>query len=422
MAHWLRQPRPLVRAAVELANAANGLRPLARKGYTTVLVFWFGWPTSEVPGVYFTVSALDALRRGRRGDFAGRRGKVALALTAASWAILGVIRYRGATTPGPVLEAGLRQELGDDYADALSELPEQPTRRGRRNLPLRNVVVRRRYVEKDNIVSYGPHGRANLADIWRRRDLPRDGKAPVLVQVPGGAWVIGWRRPQAYPLMTHLVARGWVCVSLNYRVAPAHTWPDHIVDVKRALAWVKENIAQYGGDPDFVAISGGSAGGHLSALAALTPNDPKFQPGFEEADTSVVAAVPVYGRYDWFSTEGEGRPEFVWLLEKLVVKKELSTDRDVFLDASPIRQIKPDAPPFFVLHGHDDSLIPVGEAREFVDELRAVSKAPVAYADLPNAQHAFDIFGSPRAHASADAIARFLSWVYVTTRGSAGGQ
>lgn len=140
-------------------------------------------------------------------------------------------------------------------------------------------MARRRYVETTNVVCYGPYGRANLADIWRRRDLPRDAKAPVLVQVPGGAWVLGWRRPQAYPLMSHLAARGWVCVSLNYRVSPRHTWPDHIVDVKRALAWVKENIAAYGGDPNFVAISGGSAGGHLCALAALTPTIRDFSPG-----------------------------------------------------------------------------------------------------------------------------------------------
>jgi acetyl esterase/lipase len=409
------KPRPLARAATEFINAANGLRPLARKGYTTVLVFWFGWPTSEVPGIYFVASLLDALRRGRRGDFAGRRGKVALALTAASWSILGVIRYRGITTPGPVLEAGLRDQLGPDYADALAALPQsEPKRRGRRNLPLGNTVARRRYVEKTNVVSYGPHGRANLADIWRRRDLPRDGKAPVLLQVPGGAWMIGMRRPQAYPLMSHLAARGWVCVSIGYRVSPRHTWPDHIVDVKRALAWVKENIADYGGDPNFVAITGGSAGGHLTALAALTPNDPKYQPGFEEADTSVAAAVPVYGRYDWFSTTGDGRREFVGLLEKLVVKEDFGAHRDIYLDASPIRRLRADAPPFFVLHGHNDSLIPVGEAEEFVDELRAVSKSPVAYAELPNAQHAFDIFSSPRAHQSAEAVARFLSWVYAT--------
>ena len=67
-----------------------------------------------------------------------------------------------------------------------------------------------------------------LADIWRRRDLPRDGKAPVLVQVPGGAWVIGMRRPQAYPLMSEMAARGWVCVSLGYRVSPrAHLARPH---------------------------------------------------------------------------------------------------------------------------------------------------------------------------------------------------
>jgi acetyl esterase/lipase len=412
----LRRPRPLARAALELANAANGLRPLARKGYSTVLVFWFGWPTSEVPGLYFFASLLDAVRRARRGDFAGRRGKAALGMTAASWAILAVIRRRGVTTPGPVLETGLREQLGDDYEDALRTLPQtKPTRRGRRSLPLGNTVARRRYVEKTNVVTYGPHGRANLADIWRRRDLPRDGKAPVLLQVPGGAWVIGMRRPQAYPLMSHLAARGWVCVSIGYRVSPRHTWPDHIVDVKRALAWVKENIADYGGDPDFVAITGGSAGGHLCSLAALTPNDPRFQPGFEDADTSVTAAVPVYGRYDWFSTHGEGRREFVELLEKFVVKRKFNTHRHVYVDASPIQQLRADAPPFFVLHGRDDSLIPVGEAQEFVEELRAVSKSPVAYAELPSAQHAFDIFSSPRAHRSAEAVARFLSWVYATT-------
>ena len=126
----------------------------------------------------------------------------------------------------------------------------------------------------------------------------------MLLQVPGGAWTIGMRRPQAYPLLSHLAERGWVCVSIDYRVSPRHTWPDHIVDVKRALAWIKEHIAEYGGDPDFVAITGGSAGGHLCALAALTPDDPQYQPGFEDADTSVVAAVPIYGRYDWFSAEG----------------------------------------------------------------------------------------------------------------------
>ena len=183
--------------------------------------------------------------------------------------------------------------------------------------------------------------------------------------------------------------------------------------MKRALAWVKENIAEFGGDPNFVAISGGSAGGHLAALAALTPNDPQYQPGFADADTSVVAAVPVYGRYDWDSTEGAGRPEFIAFLQKFVVKKPFPDNRQVYLDASPTTRVTRYAPPFFVLHGRDDSIIPVPEGRAY--QLWFIKDgAPVAYAELPHAQHAFDFFGSPRGHYTAAAIERFLSWVHAT--------
>ena len=409
----LRRPRPLARAIVELTNAANGFRPLGRQGYRTIAMFSFGWPTSELPLVYLAGSVLDAVRRGLRGDFRGRRGIAALTLTALSWPILVAIQRRNVTTPKPVLHAALIEGLGEDYTGVLATLPSTPSASGRPTA-WRTTWSRRQYVEKSNIISYGPHGRANLADVWRRRDLPRDGKAPVLLEVPGGAWAIGWRRPQAYPLMSHLADRGWICVAMNYRVSPAHSWPDHIVDVKRALAWVKANIADYGGDPDFVAITGGSAGGHLAALAALTPNDPEYQPGFPEADTSVVAAVPVYGRYDWFTSHGEGRREFIGYLERFVVKRQFSRFREIYTAASPIRRLRADAPPFFVLHGEDDSLIPVGEAREFVEQIREVSQSPVLYAELPGAQHAFDLFSSPRAYNSAEAVGQFLSWVYAS--------
>lgn len=408
---FLRKPRPVSRAAVELLNAANGFRPLGRKGYRTLAFFWFGWPTSEVPGYYLAASILDALRRGIRGDFRGRRGIIAVALTAISWLVLVAIQRRGATTPKPVLRAALVDGLGSDYTDVLQTLPTTPSPSGRPTA-WRTTTSRRRYVESVNIVHYGPHGRANLADVWRRRDLPREGKAPVLVQIPGGAWALGWRRPQAYPLMSHLADRGWVIVALNYRVSPRNHWPDHIVDVKRALAWVKENIANYGGDPNFVAITGESAGGHLAALAALTPDDPTWQPGFEAADTSVVAAVPIYGRYDWHSTDGEGRREFVGFLEKFIVGRSMTKYPQIFTSASPINRIHSDAPPFFVVHGEHDSVIPVEEAREFAAEMRNVSKSPVLYAELPGAQHAFDVFPSPRAHVSAEAVGEFLSWVY----------
>jgi acetyl esterase/lipase len=414
MRRVFRRPRPLLRAMLEFIIALNALRPLSRKGYKTLAVFWLGWTVTEVPLLYLGASLLDALRRGWRGDFKGRRGKLALAITAASWGILGVLQRRNVNSSGP-LYAALRDELGPDYKAEIEKLPATPSRTGRPSA-WRTAWSRRQYVDKQDTVQYGPHGRANRADIWRRRDLPRDGKAPVVVQVPGGAWLIGRRRPQAYPLMSHLADRGWICVSVDYRVSPLHTWPDHIVDVKRALAWVKENIAAYGGDPEFVAITGESAGGHIAALAALTPNDPQFQPGFEDVDTSVVAAVPLYGRYDWVSQDGPDRAEFIKFLERFVIKRPYRQNRQIYVDASPIERLTPNAPPFFVVHGEDDSLIPVGEAREFVKAMREVSKSPVAYAELPHAQHGFDIFGSPRAHYSADAVAQFLSWVYATTR------
>ena len=101
-------------------------------------------------------------------------------------------------------------------------------------------------------------------------------------------------------------------------------------------------------------------------------------------------------------------------LQRLVVKKRLREHPQVYLDASPITRVRPDAPPFFVLHGEDDSLIPVPEGREFVAALRDVSKSTVAYAEIPHAQHAFDFFGSPRGHYTAQAVEKFLSWVHAT--------
>ena len=177
-------------------------------------------------------------------------------------------------------------------------------------------------------------------------------------------------------MMFELVARGWVCVSINYRLSPKATWPDHIVDVKRAVAWVKEHIAEYGGDPGFVAISGGSAGGQLSALHALTAGDPAFQPGFEEADTSVQAAAPFYGVMDMTgSPEGSGAygPGLIEMLQKTVMKTTIAAHPEVFGAASPTERVHAGAPPFYVLQGVNDTLVPVQVARTFVERLRAVS-------------------------------------------------
>jgi len=275
---------------------------------------------------------------------------------------------------------------------------------------LATLGSRRRFLQAED-VSFGPYGRRNHLDVWARPDLPRGSQAPVVVQVHGGAWMWGSKRGQGYPLLSHLVERGWICVAVNYRLSPRSAWPDHLVDVKKAIAWVKENIAGHGGDPAFVAITGGSAGGHLSSLAALTAGDPAFQPGFEGADTSVQAAVPFYGVYDWTGTQGVRR-DMVPFLEHDVVKARIREHREVFVRASPIDRVHAGAPPFFLLHGDRDVLAPVEQARRFARSLRATSQAPVAYGEMVGAHHAFDVLSSTRARHAVQAVERFLGVTY----------
>lgn len=240
-----------------------------------------------------------------------------------------------------------------------------------------------------------------------------DVKRPAIVQVHGGAWVLGSRKEQGIPLLNHLARCGWVGFNIDYRMSPFATWPDHVVDVKRAIAWVREHADEYGVDPDFIAITGGSAGGHLTALAALTPNDPLLQPGFEDADTTVQAAVPFYGVYDFVDEERTSLPLLhPWVLEPLVLKKRLSRDPEAFRAASPRHRMTPDAPPMLVVHGDADSLIPVVQARTFVKELRATSRQPVAYLELQGGEHAFDVIPSWRTAPVVETIERFLRTVH----------
>lgn len=260
-------------------------------------------------------------------------------------------------------------------------------------------------------VQYGDHPAQQL-DIWRRKDLP-GGSAPVLLFVPGGAWVQGTRLLQGHTLLSHLVEQGWVCVTMDYRVSPVHRWPRHIADVNAAIAWARANVDKYGGDRDFVAIAGCSAGGHLASLAALTVGDPAFRGELtESADTSVDAVVGIYGRYDWQDRSTAARRGFTDFLERVVVQRKHSRHPDVYEAASPIRRIHDQAPPFLLIHGDHDSIIPVEEAREFRDALRARSRKPVEYVELPKAGHAFDLVDSSHARRSAVECTRFLESVY----------
>lgn len=396
-----------------LAVTANGYRPLSKRGYLSIYAFSFGVFASELPlqMIAGQFAALAAVTRW----LSPRVRRFSWLASALSWlGLLGLDRLgRQANQP---LTAALDAGLGTDRRTESADLWKRPEGAGTAKSPgvVRMMRIYRDYAH-DADISYGDYGARNHLDIWRRPDLDRNGRAPVLLQVPGGAWMVGSKRQQAYPLMSHLAELGWVCVAINYRLSPRSTWPDHIVDVKQALAWTKEHIAEYGGDPDWVAITGGSAGGHLSALAALTANDPQFQPGFEDADTSVRAAVPFYGLYDFTRTDSAIHPLMAPTLAKYVFKLSRAEIAEPLRTASPITHVSSAAPPFFVLHGTNDSLIPVEQARAFTARLREASSQPVVYAELPFAQHAFDIFGSVRATYAAVAVEQFLAEIYQRT-------
>lgn len=396
---------------IGFAITANGYRPLTKNGFGSIYAFSYGLFASELPLPLIAgqSAALAAVSRW----LSPRVRKFSWLVSALSWlGLLGLDRIgRQANEP---LTAALDAGLGTGRRTSTADVWARPTPGRTLMKPagaLRTLLAVREYAH-DSDIAYGEYGSRNQLDIWRRADLDRNGKAPVLLQVPGGAWMVGSKRGQAYPLMSHLSELGWVCVSISYRLSPRSTWPDHIIDVKRALGWIKENIADYGGDPDWVAITGGSAGGHLSALAALTPNMPEFQPGFEDVDTSVRAAVPFYGVYDMTRTDSAMHPLLVPALQSYVFKQSRRRSPDVYRESSPVTYVSEDAPPFFVLHGRNDSLVPVEQGRDFTARLREVSKNPVVYAELPFAQHAFEIFGSPRAHHTAVAVEQFLAEIY----------
>jgi acetyl esterase/lipase len=210
-----------------------------------------------------------------------------------------------------------------------------------------------------------------------------------------------------------LAAHGWVVISANYRLSPRFTFPDHIVDVKNAIRWIREHGKEVGANPNFIMITGGSAGGHLAALAALTPNDPTYQPGFENVDTTVQACVPFYGVYDFTDRAGIfSKTLLLPILERAVVKKRLSESRAIFEHASPMSHVREDAPPFLVIHGEKDSLVPVAEGRLFAELLGAKSKVAVLYAEIPGAQHAFEVFPSERTGHVLAGVERFVGAVY----------
>jgi acetyl esterase/lipase len=381
-------------------------RPHSFEGFT----FFIGWLAGDLAGFHLVAKIAASAALVTLGGADRTMGQIGLAAMVVSM-VLDVVLVRRHRAAAPVLDAALREVLGADAPSVEAEpipfttllKPFPPDRTG---------------VRFTRDLEYGPAKR-NRLDVLS----PEDGRTgcPVLLQIHGGAWFSGKKEEQGQPLMRHLVREGWVCVAPNYRLSPKATFPDHLVDVKMALAWVREHIAEYGGDPSFICVTGGSAGGHLAALVGLTANMPEFQPGFEDVDTSVAACVPVYAVVDFLNTaqvrHGLTLRLYNHLMSRMLMKTRFADDDAGWRRASPLSHVRAELPPFFVVQGAQDTLVWREEPRHFVEQMRAAGNTVVGYAEVPYAQHAFDIMVTRRSTYTVRAVTAFLQSVHAQYRG-----
>ena len=346
----------------------------------------FGFLVNELPFVaFYWLLASTALAIAQR-DIASPVGWIALGLAALATVGLVIVAWR-ALQAGPAVDRALSEGLGSEWR---TDLDPGLAARLRRRLPLASILFgpfffRRRDVERIANISYGDAGKLNLLDVYRHRSRPSGG--PTLVYLHGGAFRSGRKSREARPLLYRLASQGWVCISANYRLSPAAQFPDHLIDVKKVIAWVREHGHEYGADPTVV-VRGRQLRGRPPGLD-----------GRPHAERPRVSA--------WLRACGHlGHRRH--LPVRLLRPPRLPAR---YRPRPPWGYLRADAPPFFVAHGDQDTVVLVEDARLFVEQLRSSSSGPVVYAELPGAQHTFDLFHSIRFESVVDAIEAFAAWV-----------
>ena len=256
-------------ACVSLICAVTAVLQVRQIGWAVWLWFFSGWVTGELAvwliGSQMVFVALCVLLIGT-----GAPGfAFGLSCFLAAWGLL-AWALRDGFDAGTAFHRALRVALGADF---LNHIPEAQRAKLTQQIhsqewlwPFRFRRPGVRYVRN---VSYSTAGKRGLLDIYT--PVTQGARRPVLLHVHGGAWMMGHKSHQGQPLLHRMVELGWVGVSINYRLAPRDAYPAQIIDVKKAIAWVKTHIEEYGGDPEFIVVTGGSAGGISLSSQASPP-------------------------------------------------------------------------------------------------------------------------------------------------------
>jgi acetyl esterase/lipase len=272
-----------------------------------------------------------------------------------------------------------------------------------------------------------------LCDVWQPPEgAPRSGLA--FIYFHGSAWWVLDKDFQTRPFFRHLVAQGHVIMDVAYRLCPEVDIFGMVGDAKRAVAWMKANADRYQVNPERVVLGGGSAGGHLSLLAAYTPNHPRLNPpDVVGCNLTVRAVVSYYGPTDLraayeYTHQAQvfgGRPKVEIGLPGAADKKDMSNAGrmdtllgghlhevpEVYALASPVTHVSPASPPTLLIQGKPDVYAPVAATCELHRRLveRGVPAVNILY---PMTNHAFDLLlpqVSPPTHAALFYLERFLA-------------
>ncbi|GLD95173.1 hypothetical protein PINS_up003798 [Pythium insidiosum] len=362
----------------------------------------------------------------------------AIAVTVQLWAMhIFLIHYRENVAAKHLIRSVLKKSgcFGSDKVETVGSLNLKQWVAIMLPIPQR-MALRLAYpgVTKIKTVAYAHVGLHNLTpllmDVYKARSAPPN--VPVVVYVHGGGWVGGTRVYPPLPLVYQMASRGWLICVVDYRLSPKVAFPEHLIDIKRSIAYLRKNARrEFDANPDFIVVAGESAGAHLASLVALTSGMKELQPGFETVDTSVKGCIDAYGVHDITDRFGvhihkdKGR-DFVRFMELIVMQCRMDQHQEAYAVASPISWVMADEipqlktnqviPPFLVAHGTMDTLIPFDDSSFFFEQLQRYRERTNqwnggihdVFIELSGVHHAFNYFMSPRALAFGDAVCLFL--------------
>jgi len=221
-------------------------------------------------------------------------------------------------------------------------------------------------------------------DVYRHKDTPSN--APTLIFIHGGSWR-GGKRSDYLPYLLVYANKGYVTITVSYRLTRVARFPAAVEDVTCAVRWVKAHADDYGVDPERIALIGGSAGGHLAMMAGYTQDNPDFVVGCSDTiNSDIKAIVNLYGPTDLTTPYARQRNEVTSFLGV----SSYSDDPDLFLRASPKHYISPDDPPTLIFHGTIDSLVPISQSDSLDAWLTKVG-VPHEYHRLKGWPHTMDL-------------------------------